>query len=468
MGGLCFTGSGRHLVKYRDAQAPLGYDVAPTDMERDGERVAPEAQVILHAPAFTHGYRLHREVPFAQLVFRLSPRQIPGPGPRPVESDLQERALLWLLVEPGLSRSVLVYLFRNRVAGEAVMVERGGPASAFSATSPGDARRRRLLVRVHDLPARMLSLFASLPGVTVFRPVDGAAHVVVEVGFRHPLRLESCLALFDRRYFYVFAGKADAVEVLTEGVAGGAADSSTERREATRAGDPLPLASIDRLVSGDFQLTQAAPQPAAWSDASRLRVKLGLVPSGLLVPGAASDGRTGGAPRGIAGLLIPWERAEWLKRLVFALPPTLVATCRAAAIDEGLLVVAAAGGGASGALDRLPLGELLYEAAPGILAPVGFEIAPRVTPEVLDMLVGGAHGRQLVLRRDADGLGLRAIAVDEGLFEPLSRRLLGAIPVEPRARSPRLPAPAASAAGTVTNDPVGPFPLWGYLPPDRR
>ena len=345
--------------------------------------------------------------------------------PGPVAGDREDGALLWMVAQPGLSRSVLGYLYRNRVHGEAVMVARRGGGSAFGGDAAGSGQR--LLVRVRDLPERMLDLFASVPGIALFRPVEGAPNVVVELGYRHPLRLESCLALFERRYFYLFAGRADAVEVLTEAVAGG--DAPEERpdlgreRGALHGDDPLPLAAIDRLVSTNLALHVAEPRSAAHAPAPSQRITLRLVPSSVMAPGGGGDAR--GERRAIAGVLVAWERAAWLKRLVFALPPPLVAACRAAAIEDGLLVVAE-----SGAVDRLPIGELLYEAAPSVLVPVGFELSPRVTAEVLTNLVGGAAGRRIVLRSDARHAGgpVRAIAVDDATFEPLSRRLLAQIP----------------------------------------
>ena len=476
VGGLCFTGAGRHFVKYRDASAPFGYDIAPTEADRgDGQRGLGAADVILHAPAFTQGYKVRRELPFGQLVFRLSPRRLPGP----VAGDREERSLLWMLVAPGLARSVLGYLYRNRVAGEAVMVQRLGPGSSLDAQHEGrDGRAgKRLLVRVHDLPERMLALFCEVPGVSLYRPVEGAPQVVVELGYRHPLRLESCLGLFDRRRFYVFAGRADGVEVLTEGVTGGdAADRSGASPSASPSasgdGGPLPLAAIAHLVSGDFVLEKGAPVEGRASPAPELRLALRLVVSSTSAPGSAPAGAAGGARRAIVAVLVPWARAEWLKRIVFALPPQLLASCRCAPVDEGLLVVTSSPSGQSaaataGAVDRLPLGELLYEAAPSVLAPVGFELSPRVTPEVLSELVGGVGGRQLVLRPGPEGK-VRAIAIEEALFEPLSRRLLGPIPVEARTRSGPLREDAPPRNATVVNDPAGVFPLWGFRPASER
>ena len=106
---------------------------------------------------------------------------------------------------------MLSYLWRNRVRAEAAFVEPADTASGAGSFGQG---RAFLLARVHELPERMLALFAEVPGVEVLRPVGD--NVVVQVGYRHPLRLESCAAVFDKERFYVFSGTRDAVDVLRQ------------------------------------------------------------------------------------------------------------------------------------------------------------------------------------------------------------------------------------------------------------
>jgi len=54
-GGLVFTGTSRHFVKYRDAGSPLGYDV--------GELADDNADVVLYHDAFEQPYAFEREIP---------------------------------------------------------------------------------------------------------------------------------------------------------------------------------------------------------------------------------------------------------------------------------------------------------------------------------------------------------------------------------------------------------------------
>ena len=60
--------------------------------------------------------------------------------------------------------------------------------------SPG-APDGYLYARVQDLPERILDGFRGTPGLTLYRPISDT--VAVEVGYRHPIELSSCLSLFE-------------------------------------------------------------------------------------------------------------------------------------------------------------------------------------------------------------------------------------------------------------------------------
>ncbi len=399
-GGLCFTGSGKHYVRYRDNAAPLGYDIHALS--------ADPADFILYADTFTQGYQRVKDVGFESLVYRLSIRQIPG-------EDHAERELLWLTVRQGLARSVLLYLWRNRVRCEASKVDPQGVAAA--AGTFGQHGGSLLLVRVHDLPERMLTLFRKVPGIEVHRPVGD--NCVVEVGYRHPFRLESCAAVFEKDKFYVFSGSRDAVDIL---------------------GSLPPLVPGHDLVGGGFDLGERGePRTYVGSQPDKLEVQLKLVPSAA-------------ARRRVTATLVSWQHAAWLKRLVYALPPTLLATYRVAAVSEGLFIIGEHG------VDGLPIGEMFQEAAPSIYVPLGHEFLPRVGGQVLTEHVGGIANRYVVFPLGAD----KPLGLEHALFEPLGRRALARLDVEPRARDDRMPLPRTVTPATVVNEDVGSLPLWGF------
>ncbi|HEY7956879.1 MAG: hypothetical protein ACHQ17_01790 [Polyangia bacterium] len=407
-GGLSFTGSGKHYVKYRDNASPLGYDAAA--LHTDG------ADFVLYADTFTQGYQRVKDVPFEQLVFRLSLRAAPRRGKDELD-PLGGRELLWLTARQGLSRSLLVYLWRNRVRAEAARIEPQGGESTFG---QGGAL---LLVRAHELPERMVSLFRQVPGLEVHRPVGD--NCIVELGFHHPFRLESCASVFDKDKFYVFSGTRDAVDVLQS---------------------PPPLVPGHDLIGGGFDLgARSEPRPVTPAQPEKLEVELKLVP-------ALS------ARRRVTATLVGWAQAAWLKRMVYALPPTLLAGYRVAAIPEGLFVIGEQG------IDGLPLGELFQEAGPSIYVPVGYELLPRVGAQVLSEHLGGVASRYVVFP-----LGAKApLSLDHGLFEPLGRRALARLEVEPRARDPRLPPPRTVTPASVVNEGLGALPLWGFHGEPKR
>jgi hypothetical protein len=396
-GGLAFTGSGKHYVKYRDARSPLGYDVAALHGE--------PADFVLYADAFVQGYARVKDLPFDQLLLRLSLMRLPG------GSD-GESELLWLSVREGLGALVIGYLWRNRVKAEAGRVVPEGRLFG--------ARDALLLLRVHELPRRMLELFSRVPGVEVYRPVgDGC---VVEIGWRHPFRLEACGVALDKTRLYVFSGTRDRVDVLPLG----------------------PLVPAHDLVGRAFQL-QASTHPLALAEPERLSVELRLVR-------AASPSAVGR----VTATLVPWERADWLRRLVYALPPTLLAGYRVAAIAEGLFIVGEQG------IDGLPIGQLFQEAAPSIFVPAGTEFLPRVSGEVLTDHLGGVAGRYLVFPPLPDGAA-RPLALDHAAFEPLGRRALARVEVDARPRDPRMPAARTATPATVINENLS---LWSFRPHD--
>jgi len=60
--------------------------------------------------------------------------------------------------------------------------------------------------------------------------------------------------------------------------------------------------------------------------------------------------------------------------------------------------------------------------------------------------------------------GGRPLALEHGAFEPLGRRALARLEVDPRQRDARMPAPRATTPATVVNEELGSLPLWGFAP----
>ena len=103
----------------------------------------------------------------------------------------------------------------------------------------------------------------------------------------------------------------------------------------------------------------------------------------------------------------------------------------------------------------MPLGQLLSELSPGLLVPLGMDVVPRVSAEVLARALG--HGSGLLTVFAHDGAPFQ---VAESALVPLERRALAKLEVE-RVEVTELSA-AAVIDPSVVNDPVGRFALWGF------
>lgn len=452
LSGLCCTGAGRHFVKYRDRASPLGYDSDELYGEASGSAADFVVDFVIYGDAFVQAYSRVREVPFAQLLHRLAAQPVPGGLLH--DSQGAERDVLYLTVRRGLCDAVFTYLWRNRVKALAAFVDAALPAPGPTPRhnlpglpgAPGTEAPDYALLRLDALPTRVLQLLLALPGVELFRPHGD--NFAVELGYRHPLRLESCASLFDRERFYLFAGRRGVCDVVAR----------------------PPLVPIESLLRAPLTIKEPpaprGPRPAHAPAQQQVALRLS---------------RSASAPRRGTATLIPWSRLSWFKKLVYALPPPLLAGYRAAAIDEGLFVLCQSG------VDGLPIGDLFREAAPSIFVPVGMEFLPRIGPEVLTEQAGGVAGRYLVFlpsESEADEAEApRALALPHALFESLGRRALAPLAIATRTStslgtslgtspgasqggapggSGALRARPASAARLV-NDPVLPaFPLWGF------
>ncbi len=113
-------------------------------------------------------------------------------------------------------------------------------------------------------------------------------------------------------------------------------------------------------------------------------------------------------------------------------------------------------------LDVIPLGQLLCELAPGLLVPLGMDVVPRVSPEVLARALGHATGTVTVFT--ADG---KPFQVPESSFTTLERRTLAKVEADHPSVEDMAAEPTAEAQ--VVNDAVGRFALWGFPDaPDRK
>jgi hypothetical protein len=447
-GGQCFTGSGKHFVQFRDAGAPLGYDAAAASQE--------EADFVLYGAEHVVAYRVESELPFGKLLLRLSLQ-------RDAAASFPAGPLL-VVARRGLGPLVAEYLHRARATslGLARTDDLGGaraaraglggparrPAGAFEGGPPadaGEAARRAgepvlraaaalcelpaggalrgprafWLFRVEGAPPRLRGVLTRTPGLELYVPVT--EHVAVAAGYRHPIGLESCRGSFSVDRLTLFPREGGVLEITPRPVFTGIEDVVRLRPPAAREVERAPARAEGRP---DVALT------------------LRLEP--------AADPR-----RRAVAALVPWARVPWLRRLCYALPAPALRGYRVAALERGVLVLAA------GVLEGLPFGTLLDAAAPGadILVPLGTRIVPAVSAELLAERLGAQGGTLVVF----PGAGAPPFRVAPELVEPLDRRALSqlvapdfaaTVPRDDEAAPP--PAPVE-----IQNDPLGPMPLWG-------
>lgn len=406
VGGAIYTGTAKHFVKYRDDRSPYGYDAV------DIGAMPASTDFMVHGDEFAQSYQREGDLPFSRLLFRLSIRKLPGGD----QLGPEDRGELFLAVARGLSDGIIRYLWRNRVEAQAGLFTPGS-TSAFD-----DHNRERgyMLIRVHALPERILALFMGTPGIDVFRPAG--ANAAVAVGYEHPIDLASCASVFPPETFHVFWPN-DRVDVLP---------------------GPLEMSDIGDLTRVDLELDKPR-DPTQHTGA-------GSEPIGVELKLATSMG----PPRRVVATLIPVEHGSRLKRILFALPPVSLRGHRVAATDRGLLVIG------SENLDVIPLGQMLCELAPGLLVPLGMDVVPRVSPDVLARALGHQGGIVTVFTSDG-----RPFQVSESAFVTLERKSLAKLEVD-RAESIDYSAAVPSDA-QVVNDPVGRFALWGFPDaPDRK
>jgi hypothetical protein len=173
-GGFTFTGTSRHFVQYRDAQAPFGYDAR--------EITASDAALVVYHNTFSQTYEVERTIGLRELLFRLRPH----PDPKAVIADDP----VWLVAEPGVGPSLISYLLRSGVDARATLTEWG--TDGFTHTP-----QRHWLVQVPRLPKRMRQTLGSTPGIEVYLPRGSG--VAVEQRFRHPITLHGC-PVFDNGF----------------------------------------------------------------------------------------------------------------------------------------------------------------------------------------------------------------------------------------------------------------------------
>lgn len=408
VGGFTFTGTSRHFVQYRDAGAPFGYDAQSL--------LASEAALALYHDKFTQVYEVDKDIDLRALLLRLMPHVDP--------STYDERGLRFLVAEQGLGPALIHYFVRSRVDGE-VAVGEWPPAGAFD-----EGPVRRYVLRVPDLPARMMNLMSATPGITMFLPAGPG--IAVEIGYRHPVALRAC-PVFDANGLVLVRGRGDEPWSLDRLPQMG--DLRAFARVELRPEELRPIATATRTTK---------PDP--------VRVPLRVLPST--------------APwKNVTATWIPVEQLPLLRRMAYALPHQTIARTTIAVTPHGAFLRSPAG------IEAIPLGMFFVELHPQLFVPAGYEVTPAVSPEVLYRALGAPASHVMFIVPGAPiGAGLagepRALAVEDAAFAPLETAILEAQPWEPMVAH-AVELALSESPVDLRLSPLGAFPLGGAEPPPQ-
>jgi hypothetical protein len=322
VGGLVFTGSGRHFVKYRDAQAPFGYDI--------GELLAEPGDMALYHDRFAQPYKLDRTIAIRDLVLRLAPVHVP-------RSRAENPRLAYALARIGLGESLVGYLARWSVPARVARIEwqRGGTS---------DVIEQAYLLQLTGAPARFIQLLRSLPGVQLFVP-DGE-RAVVEYGYRHPIPLSACTPLFGTEELVLFRSGGEGAVVLAQ---------------------RPPFVDVQAVTT----LSATAAVPAQ-------NVKIRPIEGTFSLPLRLVASST--PPRRVAAVVIPSRDQDTLGRMLSVLPPAALSRLTCAFTEHAVYVYG------TESAPPVPLGVLYEELGDGVFVPLGTAMSPPIPPDVLRQL----------------------------------------------------------------------------------
>ncbi|MBZ0119079.1 MAG: hypothetical protein K8H88_18935 [Sandaracinaceae bacterium] len=402
-GGLVFTGTSRHFVKYRDATSPLGYDIE--------ELLDQPSDLVLYHDSFRQAYAFEREVAFRDLVMKLEPIRLPV-------SERRTPSRLFVTAEMGIGGALIGYFFRWQVRARAGLAE-WPSQSAFE-----DNARRLYVFELDEAPPRIVELMGALPGVHVFEPLGTSFGV--ELGYRHPIALESCQSLFADEQLTLFRGDGFVIIV-----------------------DPTPpFAPVRSLVRSSLSVESVDNVRAGKGRKGELGFELPLRLDATLAPW-----------RNVVATVIPKDQREWLSRMLYALPPHTLSSLQIAIAEDRIYLVD------RGGIEGVPIGRFYCEVAERIYVPAGLTLVPAIAPAVLSDLVSDRQGGHVFFEPSEGGESIPRV-VPASAFGPVSRRVLREVAgTVVHADAPERPDPPLPL---LQYGPARRFPLWGVPAKDQK
>jgi len=331
LGGYVFTGAGRHMVKYRDTQAPVGYDAA--------ELLDSPADLVLYESRVTQGYTREHVLSLREILLRV-PLE---PAAHTISVDSE---LIHGLIPTGLAREVLSYLVRRGVDVRVSRLE-------WPTSDAPDAVERAVFAALHRPSRAIVQWLDALPGARWFVP-DGPA-CSVERAYEHPLPLSSFQRVFNSNERVLFRAGGLGPVLL----------------------DPCPAEVSARTIT-DVSVPAAAPPVLARAAIETARVDLPL----SLAPSLRSAGYPSAA-------IVDLASVPALSSAIRRLPAAVTARASLAFTTRALYLHGAE------AVSAMPFGLLMEDLGDDVFVPLGRTLHPAMDPATLRALLGADEGTRL-------------------------------------------------------------------------
>ncbi len=430
--GVCYTGTAKTFVLYRERAAPFGYDVV--------EPFSPgkTTDFSVHDRHSRREYRIQKVLSTEEILRQLSLRKVPFDFRTVLGNDTGRT--VYMAVSKGLAEGVMRYMWRYRIAARASLVYPENTSSFRPVLLP----KEYFWLEVKGITPRALASLSNTPGITAF--TCAADNVFVELGFSHPIRLSSCRQLLPQDTGYILWGGHDLADTISL---------------------PLQYVQIQDLVRVDMAelmtpvVAKSEPPAPGW------KVEVGVykledLSSVVSVP--------------VKAVWLSSAELHKVRQLVYLLPQELIADYQIAMTDQGTMIRS------SRPLEWMPIGIPLTEVARGFYVPFGQVIRPKVSPQVLDEVFSFSTPSVCLLRE-----GTTPIVIAHDCFVALSRKVVVAPPWENSTQSafentidPSGLTAADTRVDTTANtlahadDSTGPrigyrtnrFALWGYKQQD--
>ena len=405
--GEVFTGRSPHFVRYRDAQAPFGYDIQRLVATSDG--------MVLYTRTGPLQFKEEGTIAFRGLLMSLS---------RMRRRHEVSQGSLYIRVPPGLRTAVQRFLWQRDISAGVTELHR-------RASGRFDEGESFYLFRIETFPPRLLPLFDGLPGVELYH--TRRSNIFVQRNYDHPFALESCRKAMDDGDMYFFSGARDTVDQ----VEGEPQFVDINHLKGLELQDPTLTPRREAQL-----MSQGAPPPPGWT-AQQVREALHYPVHLIHRPDLRNS---------VSALFISTpQEMLWLKRLIYMMPQTALEAYQMAVTDQGCLVLNRKG------VELLPIGMQLREVFNNVFIPADTLFSPPIGVDQLQRHLGLQAGKVYFMPRGLQ----QAFFVDEAGFKPMARYLLADVAL--REVADKAPEPMSMKEGVeMVNRDVGYFALWGH------